>query len=135
MDPIWLKVLVVVGIFPFVFVLVFGGDIYHSIKKRLTEEVVQSVHIDLGRRDIGTTAMVSFKRFRSTRHAKFVCHQADPMMGGKWIEESNGIAAGGDLASKLNNAAQAAVSLAANTATSALKSKLDELSSNLQIAR
>jgi hypothetical protein len=85
-----------------------------------------NIEICLGTRDVGTTAVVTTRRWFSTKVSKYICHRASPVMGGQWICESSGLEASSELQSKLNYAAQAAASLAENKRGSAYANKAQD---------
>ena len=85
-----------------------------------------NIEICLGTRDVGTTAVVTTRRWFSTKVSKYICHKASPVMGGQWISESSGLEASGELQSKLNYAAQAAARLAENKTGSPYTSNAQE---------
>lgn len=97
-----------------------GSGAYERLHKRFVQESVISINIELGTRDIGTVAHVKLKQHRSIREASFVCHNANAIMGGQWIDASSGVVAGPQLTHQLNDSAQAAVRLAAHNASKAL---------------
>lgn len=69
------------------------------------------ISINLGTSDVGTKAVVTSTWFFRTRVRTFICHQAGPVGGGKWICDDTGIAASDKMQYRLNESAQAAANL------------------------
>lgn len=73
---------------------------------------VLKIEIVLAKSDVGTIAKVLTKSFFKTKETEYICHKASPLMGAEWVDAQSGLMAGSDIATQINDAAQAAASLA-----------------------
>lgn len=69
------------------------------------------IQIQLASRDVGTTALVTRRRWFRKVSETFSCFKADPVRGGSWINAATGLRADLNLEYQLNDAANAAALL------------------------